>query len=218
MRKGLNPNLNSRCNMNTYESFSWRKSHQTKAEFLFQNLSTDMANSLKMDEIAQFSTTDAKTADNIVKYILKFLPKTASIIDATACIGGSAFAFANTFREVKAIEMDPIRYQHLVDNRDLLRMQNLECICGDALEWIPKLSKSDLVFIDPPWGGPEYKSEPSVYLSLSGNPIHDVCDHLAFYTKYIALKVPINFDTERLLATINNCVLYSKIQVCEKCI
>jgi hypothetical protein len=196
--------------MNGYESFSWRRSHTTKAEFLFQNLSTDVANALKMDDIAQFSTTDAKTADNIVKFILKFLPKTASIIDATACIGGSAFAFANTFREVKAIELDPIRFQHLVDNRTMLQMDNLECICGDALEWIPKLPQSDLIFIDPPWGGPEYKTEPSVYLSLSDIPIHEVCDQLAPYTKYIALKVPMNFDSERLLSTIKNCVLYSK--------
>lgn len=196
--------------MNSYESFSWRRSHHTKAEFLFQNLSTDMANALKMDEIAQFSTTDAKTADNIVKYILKLLPKTASIIDATACIGGSAFAFANTFSQVRAIELDPTRFQHLVDNKEMLRMKNLECLCGDALEWIPKIPKSDLVFIDPPWGGPEYKTAPSVYLSLSDIPIHEVCDRVAPYTKYIALKVPTNFDTERLLATIKNCVLYSK--------
>jgi len=196
--------------MNGYESFSWRKSHHTKAEFLFQNLSTDMANALKMDEIAQFSTTDAKTADNIVKFILKFLPKTASIIDATACIGGSAFAFANTFQEVKAIELDPTRFQHLVDNKELLRMDNLECICGDALTLIPQLAPCDLIFIDPPWGGPVYKNEPSVYLSLSDIPIHEVCDSLAPYTKYIALKVPINFDSDKLLATIKNCVLYAK--------
>jgi hypothetical protein len=196
--------------MNSYESFSWRKSHHTKAEFLFQNLSTDMANALKMDDIAQFSTTDAKTADNIVKFILKIIPKSASIIDATACIGGSAFAFANTFQEVRAIELDPVRYQHLVDNKELLKMQNLECICGDALELIPRIERSDLIFIDPPWGGPVYKTEPSVYLSLSGIPIHEVCDHLAPYTKYIALKVPTNFDSDKLLATIKNCVLYAK--------
>lgn len=200
--------MNILLGMTGYESFNWRRSHQTKAEFLFQNLPVDVANSLKMDDIATFSTTDAKTADNIVKFLLKWLPANATIIDATACIGGSAFALANTFKEVKAIEIDPIRYKHLLDNIKMLNLSNLKCFCGDALEIIPRLEHHDLIFIDPPWGGPEYKTETNVSLFLSNMALNKVCDKLAPYTQYIAIKVPTNFNCDLFINSLEKMKFY----------
>ena len=53
-----------------------------------------------------------------------------------------------------------------------------------------------MVFLDPPWGGPEYKAKSKVHLTLSDIPLLEVCEKLKFCCRYVAVKVPLNFDLE----------------------
>jgi predicted RNA methylase len=178
-----------------------------KKDFLFKFVPTDIRKELKLDTEALFSTTDQLTADKITRDILRFIPKTARITDATACIGGSAFSFLQNFAYVLAIEYDKTRFQYLEHNiHQLLKtipatIQNsIECRQGDALTECIK-QYQDAIFIDPPWGGPEYKTQPSVELYLSHVPLTDVCKQFHKYTKYIILKVPTNFDEKTFIET-----------------
>jgi predicted RNA methylase len=132
-------------------------------------------------------------AEKITQDILKFVPSTATITDATACIGGSAHSFAQTFAKVFAIEIDPTRFNYLQNNVNVLSDANIVCIHGDALKECVRI-KQDVIFIDPPWGGPEYKNRARVSLYLSNIPLHDVCKTLSKHTQYIVIKVPTNFD------------------------
>jgi tRNA/tmRNA/rRNA uracil-C5-methylase (TrmA/RlmC/RlmD family) len=167
---------------------------------------------LKLDSEALFSTTDQVTADKITKDILRYVSRTATITDATACIGGSAFSFAQNFRKIIAIEYDKTRFDYLqynmnlllsstsaastsnLDNKDIEKKE-VECRNGDAIIECTKQNQ-DVIFIDPPWGGPEYKTLPCVKLYLSGLQLYEVCNQIHKYTHYIVLKVPVNFDEE----------------------
>lgn len=192
-----------------------------KKDFLFRFVQSDIRKSLLLDDEALYSTTDQVTADKITRDILKFISKAATITDATACIGGSTYSFAQNFSNVIAIEYDKTRFEYLQYNMSILPLYtnsqqylpqqhnsniwtylsdpkysistHVECRNGDALIECKKQFQ-DAIFIDPPWGGPEYKTLSHVELYLSDLPLSDVCYNLHEYTNYIILKVPVNFD------------------------
>jgi len=164
-----------------------------KRDFLFRFVPLNQRSKLLMDEESLYSTTDQLTADKISRELLKLIPATSTVTDATACVGGSAYSLSKVFASVNAIELDKTRYEYLVNNIKLLGSENIQCIYGDALEECKNL-KQDLIFLDPPWGGPEYKRQEKVSLELSNIKISEVCEKLSPYTKFIAIKAPTNFD------------------------
>ena len=174
-----------------------------KRDFLFRFVPPAIRAFLKLDKEALYSTTDQVTADKITRDILRYVPRSATITDATACIGGSAYSFAQVFHHVNAIEMDHDRYTFLQANMGILPscINPVRCLHGDALAIAPALTQ-DVVFIDPPWGGPEYKQLKQVQLFLSSTSLADACRILHTSTAFIVIKVPINFDeTDFLTAT-----------------
>lgn len=166
---------------------------QNKKDFLFRFVDPTVRQKLQLDSEASYSTTDQLTADKITRDLLRVIPKVSTVTDATACIGGNTFSFAQSYKQVLAIEKDAQRAHMLRVNMTLLGMKNVTSMCGDAITVIPQ-SHHELIFIDPPWGGPEYKQQAKVSLSLSDMPLTQACNEFANYTKYIALKLPINFD------------------------
>lgn len=201
-----------------------------KKDFLFRFVNPDIRKKIKLDEEALYSTTDQVTADKITRDILNYIPQSSTITDATACIGGSAYSFAQQFSNVIAIENNKERFELLKHNMNILTSQpsllntnynhhishnqhihcniynklqqyafmqtksnNVECRHGDALLECKK-QYQDAIFIDPPWGGPEYKTLDKVQLYLSGLPLHEVCKQIHNFTDYIIIKVPVNFD------------------------
>jgi len=173
----------------------------SKLDFLFRFVPTNVRQQLLLDDEAFYSTTDQMTAEKITQDIMKFVPRTSTITDATACIGGSAYSFSQVFQHIIAIELDHTRYLHMVHNLRLLQAlqtPNITCIHGDALyECLCQMQAA--IFIDPPWGGPDYKNKPRVSLYLSGIALSEVCKKLAPKTHFIVLKVPTNFDEESFI-------------------
>ena len=83
-------------------------------------------------------------------------PKT--VVDATACVGGNAIAFARRFDRVFALEIDPGRAAMLRHNVAHVRrhavLGRVDVVAGDCLVELPRLAVDDwattLVFADPP--------------------------------------------------------------------
>lgn len=171
-----------------------------KKQFLFKKVSDVQRLKLLMDEEAMYSTTDQITAEKIANNILEIVDKSALIIDATACIGGSVLALNSIFENVIAIEKDSIKYQYLVHNMQVLGINNVKCIHADLITECRNY-KSDVIFIDPPWGGPEYKALDKIDLFISEKKLSEVCNNIAKdnCTKYIVLKVPVNFNDEKFI-------------------
>lgn len=168
-----------------------------KRDFLFRFLDKSTRYQLLFDHEAFYSTTDQITADKITRDLLRFFPRNARICDGTACVGGNLYSFAQAFEHVMGIEMDAVRYRYMVHNMKVLGMTHVQSVCADVLAWAPS-GRTDLLFLDPPWGGPDYKTRDRVVLYLSGKPLWEACLELAATqcTRYIALKVPKNFDQD----------------------
>lgn len=171
-----------------------------KRDFLFRFVSPNIRTQLRFDNEALYSTTDQLTADKITRDLLRFSPRSSIIADATACVGGNTYSFAQQFSQVYAFELDAIRAEHLQHNMRMLGMSNVHTISGDSIRKLPYLGTHfGVIFLDPPWGGPEYKNASSIRLSLSGKRLSDVCWQLSVHTDFIALKVPKNFDENEFL-------------------
>ncbi|KAJ3130810.1 Trimethylguanosine synthase [Irineochytrium annulatum] len=110
---------------------------------------------IKMDLEGWFSVTP----ETIAHHIAARLPTTTTtIIDAFCGVGGNTiqFALCHPTARVIAIDLDPGRIECARHNAGLYGVEErIEFVTGDFMELAGRL-KADVVFLSPPWGGPEY--------------------------------------------------------------
>lgn len=121
-----------------------------------------------------------------------------TIVDGFCGVGGSAIGYAFFAEKVFAIDNNKKRLEMARHNINLYGFaEKVEFIHGDFLEEAPKLN-AEAVFIDPPWGGPDYANLETFTLehfSPNGMAILDV----AFRNfEKVVLRVPKNFDLAEL--------------------
>lgn len=146
------------------------------------------------------------------------------ITDATAGVGGDTISFAKIFKEVISIEIDKERYNYLSNNVSAYKFDNVILFNDDALKIIPQIEKHDIVFIDPPWGGKDYKKNNNLRLHINEIELEDCC--LSFLDKeknksvpsFIVLKIPINYDINYLTEKLQNYVSIYVYKLQKMCI
>jgi predicted RNA methylase len=132
-------------------------------------------------------------------------PENLTITDATACNGGDVIAFAKKFGKVNAVEINPDNYAALANNVGLYGFNNVTTHAADYLAVLDQLEQ-DIVHMDPPWGGLDYKQHTDLHLYLGDTDIEKVVARLAAkpHPPHISLKVPYNFAKESLFAVVPN--------------
>lgn len=146
--------------------------------------------------------TTKQQAQQINRIIKTYSEPDWVITDATACIGGNSYYFIRDFKCVNLVEKDPQLFNLLKKNTNF-QLNTYNC----SYNWVKFILRQDIVFFDPPWGGPEYKSKKQINLYLDNIDILDIVNEIYSYTKLIALKVPNNFDTFK----ISNCMWRHRI-------
>lgn len=160
---------------------------------------------IEIDEVSLYSTTSQEQAEEHTKWILnKFdirteQAKNMDILDATACVGGNTESFSHYFKHVVACEIDENRASMLKNNLEVCGCSNVQVITGSFLTHIKESPVYDVVFIDPPWGGPNYKTSSQLRLFIDDIPLSSiVVDMIKSRYSRIALKLPLNFDLDEL--------------------
>ena len=172
---------------------------------------------LQVSDEAYYSITrpvHAKRIEHILQHHLNDIGKRAdecTLTDATACVGGDSIHFSRWFKHVHAVEINPEHCRMLQNNVDVYRRSNVTVHCKDCVKVLPQL-KQDVLFLDPPWGGPTYKSKKKVWLTLSGIPLHRLVQQLVTHTALMMLKVPVNYDVSKLLYK-PNATLFQSLHV-----
>eukprot|EP00467_Chlorarachnion_reptans_P000542 CAMPEP_0114533386 /NCGR_PEP_ID=MMETSP0109-20121206/27218_1 /TAXON_ID=29199 /ORGANISM="Chlorarachnion reptans, Strain CCCM449" /LENGTH=1030 /DNA_ID=CAMNT_0001716607 /DNA_START=32 /DNA_END=3125 /DNA_ORIENTATION=+ len=127
-----------------------------------------------------------------------------------ACSGADTFEFAKAFERVNSVEMDAKRYANLMHNlREVFGapMEKVDVRNGDYTKLRHEF-KQDALYLDPPWGGEDYRDFGKMTLALSGIEMRDLCVEMLQTDpagekptgpclRLIILKVPNNYDVDK---------------------
>jgi hypothetical protein len=158
---------------------------------------------IKFTKESIYSVSKNNGALFTIKKIIKHYGSSDLIItDCTANIGSDTINFGLYFTNVNAIECDKINYKALKYNIKLYNLQNIKTIYGDINNVINTL-KQDIIYIDAPWGGLNYKKYDNIKLYLNTYEISNFIINNINKAKIFVLKVPYNYDYNYLLKNIN---------------
>lgn len=174
-------------------------------DFLFKGISLNQRKSIVMDKVASFSVTESQMADKMTDKILEFAqqlkPSDNVIFDGMACVGGNTISFAQSFNSVLANEFDEARHDMLKHNViEVLNIRNVTFFNGSIID-LAMTCEYDILFLDPEWGGPDYKFKKQLRLAISDVAVEELVTSVMSAcprVHTIALKLPINYDNDFL--------------------
>lgn len=179
----INPGKN-KCPFGVETRKFWDRRHDLFSKF---------DEGIQIDEVGLYSTTPEKIALEQAK---KMNCKT--VVDGFCGVGGNAIAFARICGKVYAIEKDKKRLEMARHNARLYGAQNkIIFILGDFFSEAPKI-KAEGIFLDPEWGGPEYKKLGSFKLNDFIPDGNKILKSSFKNFKKVALKIPDFFDFNEL--------------------
>lgn len=161
-------------------------------------------NKLQLAPNSSYSITKPKDAKIIEKLINK-VGKDLIIFDGTANVGGDSINFGlnSNVKKVYACEINTETFKKLENNVKVYGLENkVECFNLDTVELIKNcMFNVDILFLDAPWGGKDYKSEKYLDLEMGKYKLYEV---IRFATKCkniknIFLKVPYNYRIQSLM-------------------
>jgi hypothetical protein len=103
-----------------------------------------------------------------------------TLTEASACIGGNSWSFADKVKNINLVEIDKNNFKALKHNMGVVFNKDpenniLEYKAGKNMSFfndnyikIKDKVAGDIIFYDPPWGGVDYKNEPQVGYSYEG--------------------------------------------------
>ncbi|XP_026231051.1 trimethylguanosine synthase [Anabas testudineus] len=111
---------------------------------------------IRLDREGWFSVTPERIAEHIALRVEHSFKDSQLVIDAFCGVGGNAIQFALTGKRVLAIDIDPVRLDLARHNAMVYGVADqVDFLQGDFLQLASRL-RGDVVFLSPPWGGPDY--------------------------------------------------------------
>jgi predicted RNA methylase len=155
---------------------------------------------LRITKEGEYSVTRRRDAERIlgvIKAVLKDV-RNKTITDATGCVGGDTIHFGFTFKSVDSIELNPENFEALQNNISVYGLKNVTLHQGDAttlFNW-----KTDVLYVDPPWGGPAYRESKNLDLFMTNKRLDTWLEEVLLRKNrpsHIILKLPQNFNFSR---------------------
>lgn len=179
-----------------------RKSSSKLAKYKYQRyrLFSRFDEGIQLDHESWYSVTPEEIAKHIAQRCVT--NETSVVLDPFCGAGGSAiqFALASPNVHVIAVDIDPTKIHMARINATIYQVENrIDFILGDFLHISKSGIKADVVFLSPPWGGPNYL-EYSKYkldrMTPDGNLVFEMAKQI---TSNIAFYVPRNSDEDDLM-------------------
>lgn len=182
-------------------------------ERLFPFIEKSKLTNLKIDKESISYITTPVTAKYITSIITEYSKQCnftiESILDCTGCIGGDTIALGKAFNSVQSIEIDTERCEMLQNNVNIYELKNVTVVNECCIDYIKKSVSSDVIYIDPPWGGSNYKNNEVTKLSIGNITIEEFT--LGLFNgmfsegcpKLLAMKLPKNYDYSYFCKIVN---------------
>jgi len=148
-----------------------------------------------------YSISSNKGSSKLVYLLEKYFKSTKiTVTDGTGNNGSDSIALALKFKHVNSVELDKVNYEALKNNINAYKLNNINIYNGDSLEIIPKLTQ-DVIYIDAPWGGQNYKDNSRMELSLGNLQLGQVYNKFKSNAKLFVFKIPKNYDFTNFIQT-----------------
>lgn len=149
-----------------------------------------------------YSVSDNPGSAKLVYLISKYFKSTDLVItDATGNNGSDTIALGLKFKHINSIELNPINFKVLSNNvKDVYKLSNVDLFNGDSLEYLNKLTQ-DIVYIDAPWGGGDYKKNSHLELYMSRLNMGEIFNKFKSNAKLFIYKLPRNYDFTNFIQT-----------------
>jgi predicted RNA methylase len=177
-----------------------RRTGGNRFQELFPKKSGVDYSKLKLTPEGEYSITKRKDGEVLLKHMKSVLKTTKDkhITDLTGNVGGDTILFGLHFKKVDSIELNPENFEALKNNVEVFGLKNVTLHQGDSTKlfnW-----KTDVLYIDAPWGGPDYKQHKELDLFLGEKRVDEfVKEVLARQNRpdYVFMKVPRNYKFDR---------------------
>jgi hypothetical protein len=148
-----------------------------------------------------YSISSNKGSSKLVYLLEKYFKSNkVTITDGTGNNGSDSIALALKFKHVNSIELDKINYDVLKNNVAVYKLNNIDIYNGDSIKIIPKLTQ-DVIYIDAPWGGQNYKEKSRMELYLGDLQLGDIYNKFKTHAKLFVFKIPKNYDFTNFIQT-----------------
>ncbi|KAL0700232.1 hypothetical protein Bca4012_056354 [Brassica carinata] len=149
---------------------------------------------IQLDEEGWYSVTHEEIA---IKHAERCRGKV--VIDCFSGVGGNTIQFAKVSSSVIAIDINPERVKMAMNNAKVYGVANhVDFIVGDFFQLAPSL-KGDVLFLSPPWGGPNYCKVESFKMDMlqpkDGYSLFKIVQSI---TPNIIMYLPKNVDLAQL--------------------
>ncbi|XP_075978713.1 trimethylguanosine synthase 1 [Anticarsia gemmatalis] len=152
---------------------------------------------IQLDRESWFSVTPESVAAHIAsKYAYDV------VLDAFCGAGGNTIQFANTAQKVIAIDIDPHKIAMARHNAEVYGVaERITFMVGDFFQLAPHLT-ADMVFLSPPWGGPNYSDNQEYDLEtmLEPKPASELMRVARTISHNISLYLPRNSRPDQILS------------------
>jgi 16S rRNA G966 N2-methylase RsmD len=147
---------------------------------------------IELNEEAEYSVSRPFQSRQILDFISLNSKKDETILDATACVGGDTIYLAEYFKHVIAIEKNVDNYKLLERNIAKFDFKNITTLNQDCTLY--DFNNVDVIYFDPPWGGPGYRS--AIDMKLSNISVINLIKKIKkdYPNKNIFLKSPSCFN------------------------
>lgn len=161
---------------------------------------------LQTTEEGSYSITRRRDAERIINILKHVFPnmKSMTITDATACNGGDTLNFAFKFGHVHSIELKDDNFKALTNNVEVYGFQNVTLYHANAVTFFNW--NTHILYVDPPWGGKDYKKHENLDLYLSEKRLDIWLEEILLRKnrpQHIILKLPVNYNFNRLNFLVN---------------
>lgn len=169
---------------------------------LLSNVDIQIKKNFKWDEEGLWSFTNYDIGLRMASMLLEVPGVTleSCITDCMSSIGGNTIPFAQTFKSVNAIELNPTRFTILEHNLSLFKLDNVTMFNGHFQTFLTSLPPTiqNIIYLDPPWGS-DYKKHESLRLTIgnedgSRDPLEDIICAMRTKASVVMVKLPRNYD------------------------
>ena len=190
-----------------FDVTTFSANHRKFAEFFPSDISPEQLARLHITDVSVYSTTPYAESVQIDETLAEILsemdlkPSDLVATDATGNIGGDTVGLWRMgFHQVNSFEIDSTTCDILKDNLAVLGLPSNHVMCQDYLSQMDQLQQ-DVVFIDAPWGGPDYREQTDLDITLSNVSVKTIARRLLGQglTQVLMMKLPLNYHDDNLI-------------------